>query len=176
MGELLGDIRVDRRAVIADPSRPTTLKERLLGSAHQRFPQQMIRVDREDCRPISEELARCLLAHIDFCLATTDLILLSDYNKGLCGGDLATQLIAMARTAEVPVVADPVRGVDYRRYAGCACITPNRVEAASALGWSVETPQDALKAARELLQFGVESAAVTIDAVFFPSRFNTPVR
>jgi D-beta-D-heptose 7-phosphate kinase/D-beta-D-heptose 1-phosphate adenosyltransferase len=163
VGELLHDIQIDGRAVIADPSRPTTLKERLLGSAHQRFPQQMIRVDREDRRPISAELVRCLLAHVDCCLATTDLILLSDYDKGLCGGGLAAQLIAMARAAEVPVVADPVRGVDYRRYAGAACITPNRVEAGSALGWNIETPQDALKAARELLQFGVAAAAVTID-------------
>lgn len=163
VGELLDDIKVDRRAVIADASRPTTLKERLLGAAHQRFPQQMIRVDREDRRPIAEELARCMLSHIDFYLGTTDLILLSDYNKGLCGGDLAAQLIAMARAAEVPVVADPVRGVDYHRYAGAACITPNRIEAGSALGWNIETPQDGLKAARELLQFGVEAAAVTID-------------
>jgi D-beta-D-heptose 7-phosphate kinase/D-beta-D-heptose 1-phosphate adenosyltransferase len=37
------------------------------------------------------------------------------------------------------------------------------VEANSALGWTIETPQHALKAAEELLQFGVDSAAVTID-------------
>ncbi len=163
VGELLNNIQVDSRAVLADPSRPTTLKERILGSTQQRFPQQMIRVDREDRRPISDELARCLLSHVDFYLPTTALVLLSDYNKGLCAGDLAAQLIAMAKAAGVPVVADPVRGVDYHRYAGCACITPNRVEASSALGWAIETPQDALKAAAELLQFGVESAAVTID-------------
>jgi D-beta-D-heptose 7-phosphate kinase/D-beta-D-heptose 1-phosphate adenosyltransferase len=161
--ELLRKIQVDHRAVLADPQRSTTLKERLLGSTHGRFPQQMIRVDREDRQPIADDLAERLLAHVGECLRSTRLVLLSDYNKGLCSGDLVPRLVALAQAAGVPVVADPVRGVDYHRYGGCTCITPNRVEAAAALGVSIQTPQDGLKAAQELLQFGVHSAAVTLD-------------
>ena len=63
----------------------------------------------------------------------------------------------------MPVVADPVRDADYRRYAGCACITPNRVEAGLAAGMRIATPEDGLEAARRLLDFGVEAAMVTLD-------------
>ena len=88
---------------------------------------------------------------------------MSDYNKGVCKGDMIPRVVAMARAAGVPVFADPVKGADYRRYAGCACITPNRLEAATATGMTIGTPQDGLEAARRLLQFGVDSAIVTLD-------------
>src|SRR6478672_8040731 len=44
---LLVDLGVDDEAVLVDPSRPSTVKERYIGRAQQRHPQQMIRVDYE---------------------------------------------------------------------------------------------------------------------------------
>ena len=52
-------------------------------------------------------------------------------------------------------MADPVKDADYHRYAGCACITPNRAEAGRALGMRIATPEEGLEAARRLLDFGV---------------------
>ena len=60
------------------------------------------------------------------CMDEIDLVLISDYNKGVCKGDMIPRLVKLARAAGVPVIADPVRDADYHRYAGCACITPNR--------------------------------------------------
>jgi D-beta-D-heptose 7-phosphate kinase / D-beta-D-heptose 1-phosphate adenosyltransferase len=73
------------------------------------------------------------------------------------------RLVQLARAAGVPLVADPVKDADYHRYAGCACITPNRAEAGRALGTRITTPQEGLDAARRLLDFGVQSALVTLD-------------
>jgi D-beta-D-heptose 7-phosphate kinase/D-beta-D-heptose 1-phosphate adenosyltransferase len=161
--ELLGEIGVDSRGVLIDPDRATTLKQRLLGRSQQRFPQHMMRVDREDEKPISPKLAEELLLDVRECLSGIDLVVISDYNKGVCAGDLIPRVVALARSAGVRVLADPVRGADYRRYAGCACITPNRVEAGLAAGMKIAAPQDGLEAARRLLQFGVEAAVVTLD-------------
>ena len=97
------------------------------------------------------------------CMDEIDLVLVSDYNKGVCKGEMIPRLVKLARAAGVPVIADPVRDADYRRYAGCACITPNRVEAGLAAGMRIATPQDGLEAARRLLDFGVDSALVTLD-------------
>ena len=91
-----------------------------------------------------------LLAGIGRCLDEIDLVLVSDYNKGVCKGDLFPRLIELARKAGEPVVADPVKDADYRRYAGCTCITPNRAEAARALGTRIATPQEGMAAARKL--------------------------
>src|ERR1044072_8310866 len=41
------ELGIDDEAVLIDPERPTTLKERYIGRAQQRHPQQMIRVDYE---------------------------------------------------------------------------------------------------------------------------------
>jgi D-beta-D-heptose 7-phosphate kinase / D-beta-D-heptose 1-phosphate adenosyltransferase len=161
--DLLEKIGVDTRCVLTVGDRCTTVKERLLGRAQQRYPHQMMRVDREVDRPIEADQAEALLDGMARCIGDVDLVLVSDYNKGVCKGEMIPRVVAMARAAGVPVIADPVKKADYRRYAGCACITPNRLEAATATGITISTPQDGLEAARRLLQFGVDSAIVTLD-------------
>ena len=132
--DLLDKLEVNDRQVLSLADRCTTVKERLLGRAQQRHPHQMMRVDREADRPIPAETVEKLLSGMARCMDEIDLVLVSDYNKGVCKGDLIPRLAKLARAAGVPVIADPVRDADYHRYAGCACITPNRVEAGLAVG------------------------------------------
>jgi D-beta-D-heptose 7-phosphate kinase/D-beta-D-heptose 1-phosphate adenosyltransferase len=160
---LLKDVAIDAHAVLSVGDRATTIKERLLGRTHSRYPQQMIRVDREDTRPIDAVSANRLLESVWQHLDGLDLVLISDYGKGVCAGGFVPQLAAIAGAAGVRVVADPARSADYHRYAGCACITPNRLEAGLATGMRIVTPQEGLEAARRLLAFGVQTAAVTLD-------------
>ena len=160
---LLKEMKIDAGGLLKTPDRPTTLKERFLGRTHSRHPQQMIRVDREDTRPITAASANKLLESVWGRLERIDLVLVSDYGKGVCAGGFVPQLVAIARAAGVPVVADPARLADYHGYAGCTCITPNRTEAGLAAGMRIVTAQEGLEAARRLLDFGVESAAVTLD-------------
>ena len=160
---LLDNLEINRRLVLVVDDRGTTVKERLLGRAQHRYPHQMMRVDRECAAPISAPSADLLLAGIARCLDEVDLVLVSDYDKGVCKGDMFPRLIELARAAGVPVVADPVKDADYRRYAGCTCITPNRAEASRALGIRITTPQEGLDAAGKLLDFGVQSVIVTLD-------------
>ncbi len=161
--DLLEKSEVDTQCLLTVDDRCTTVKERLLGRAQQRYPHQMMRVDREVDRPIETDQAESLLGGIARCINRVDLVLVSDYNKGVCKGDMIPRVAAMARAAGVQVIADPVKGADYRRYAQCTCITPNRVEAAAATGMTIATPQDGLEAARRLLQFGIDAAIVTLD-------------
>ena len=163
VGELLDNLEINRRLVLTVDDRATTVKERLLGRAQHRYPHQMMRIDRESVAPISAATADLLLSGIARCMDEIDLVLVSDYDKGVCKGDMFPRLIELARAAGVPVVADPVKDADYRRYDGCTCITPNRAEAGRALGMRITTPQEGLAAARKLLDFGVQSAIVTLD-------------
>jgi D-beta-D-heptose 7-phosphate kinase / D-beta-D-heptose 1-phosphate adenosyltransferase len=161
--ELLDNLDVNRRLVLTVADRCTTVKERLLGRAQQRYPHQMMRVDREADQPITAEIAEQLLAGMARCVDQVDLVLISDYNKGVCKGPMIPRIVELARAKGVAVVADPVKDADYRRYAGCTCITPNRAEAGRALGIRITTPAEGLEAARRLLEFGVQSAIVTLD-------------
>lgn len=161
--ELLESSRIGCRAVLTDAGRPTSVKQRLLGRSEQRGPHQMVRIDRETDRPIEQPLVEALVDTIGPCLGGVDLVLVSDYAKGVCAGEFVSLTVGAAAIAGVPVLADPARKADYWRYAGCACITPNRTEAAEALGMRITTADDGLEAARRLLSFGVEAAAVTLD-------------
>jgi D-beta-D-heptose 7-phosphate kinase/D-beta-D-heptose 1-phosphate adenosyltransferase len=161
--ELLANLNIDSDLVVTVTDRCTTVKERLLGCAQHRYPHQMLRVDRESEQPISAETANLLLTGIRQCIGGFDLVLVSDYNKGVCKDKMLPQLVQLARAAGVSVVADPVKDSDYRRYAGCACITPNREEASRALGIRIASPDEGVQAARRLLDFDIESAVVTLD-------------
>lgn len=160
---LLASAGIATPAVLADPGRPTTVKERFLGLAQSRHPQQMIRVDYEEDRPIGPELANEILAGIASAMPTTQVVLVSDYNKGVCAGAMVSEVVRLALARGARVLADPVLGADYHRYDGCACITPNRLEASQATGMKIDSPQAGLAAARRLLDFGIESAIVTLD-------------
>ncbi|MEA1049668.1 D-glycero-beta-D-manno-heptose-7-phosphate kinase [Lamprobacter modestohalophilus] len=123
---LLAEQGAETSAVLADPSRPTTTKTRLLGN-HQ----QMLRIDAERLAPLSAELEDRLFGLVLSQLSAASVLLLSDYAKGVLFGGLCQRLIGAAREQGVPVLVDP-KGSDFSRYLGASVITPNRAELAQA--------------------------------------------
>src|SRR5262245_10509846 len=81
---LLRDQGIDDRLVLALDDRPTTLKERYIGRAQDRHPQQMIRVDYEVRTPIPATVERTLAESMAEAVAGSDIVLISDYDKGVC--------------------------------------------------------------------------------------------
>src|ERR1700722_14108091 len=161
---LLLEQGIDDEAVLIDPDRPSTVKERYIGRAQHRHPQQMIRVDYEVRTPLSAaceaELNRVLASQI----RRADIVLISDYDKGVCTPGVLAALVSMARASGLRTVADPVRGGDYRKYHGCSAITPNRLEAGLATGRTLANADEALGGAAELRErLDLEAAIVTLD-------------
>jgi D-beta-D-heptose 7-phosphate kinase / D-beta-D-heptose 1-phosphate adenosyltransferase len=161
---MLLDLGVDDEAVLNDPDRPTTVKERYIGRAQHRHPQQMIRVDYETRALLSGPRESELLQALTRQLRRVDVVLISDYDKGVCCPGLLAAVIAAARGVGLRVVADPIRGGDYRKYHGCSAVTPNRLEAGLATGVAIATSAEALTAADKLReQLDLEAAVVTLD-------------
>src|SRR4051812_14468007 len=132
--KLLSDLGIDDRLVVPLDDRPTTLKERYIGRAQDRHPQQMIRVDYEVRDPISAPAEVVLRGGLEAAIAEADLVLISDYDKGVCTPTLLRSLIDACRRLGRRVIADPIRSRDYSRYRGVHCMTPNRLEASMATG------------------------------------------
>jgi D-beta-D-heptose 7-phosphate kinase/D-beta-D-heptose 1-phosphate adenosyltransferase len=150
--------------VLPDPDRPTTLKERYIGRANDRHPQQILRVDFETRTPLSGRLETGLLNAIDAHLSDCDIVLISDYDKGVCTPRLLRHVIDCAKVFRLKVLVDPIRGSDYTRYHGASCLTPNRTEAQLASGLPVGTPAEALAAGEKLRrQLDAEALVVTLD-------------
>lgn len=162
--DMLTELGIDHEAVVSDPDRPSTVKERYIGRAQQRHPQQMIRVDYESREPLSSAIEAQLSKLVTHQLRKADVVLISDYDKGVCTPGLLASTIAGARARNLRVLADPIRGSDYRKYHGCSSMTPNRLEAGLASGRVIQTNEQALEAAAQLReQLDMEAAIVTLD-------------
>jgi D-beta-D-heptose 7-phosphate kinase/D-beta-D-heptose 1-phosphate adenosyltransferase len=134
-----------RSAVIGDAGRRTSVKTRYLAQS-----QQVLRVDSESTEPAgAATLAKMLTAFEGF-VGDSDVVILSDYGKGVLAGDAAQRFIHAARNAGKPVLVDP-KGRDYHRYAHATIVKPNRKELAEATGMAVEDDSSVERAARHLM-------------------------
>jgi D-beta-D-heptose 7-phosphate kinase/D-beta-D-heptose 1-phosphate adenosyltransferase len=162
--QLLTDLGIEHESVITDPDRPTTVKERYIGRAQHRHPQQMIRVDYETRQGVAAAIETELIQAITHQLRKADIVLVSDYDKGVCTHKILADTIAGARAHGLQTLVDPIRGRDYRKYRGCSAMTPNRLEAGLATGRVLHTSDEALQAANQLLgELEMEAAIVTLD-------------
>lgn len=121
--ENLAENGLKTSGLIIDPSRPTTVKTRVV--AHS---QQVVRLDREIAEEISSELVDQLISKIARQIKNIDGIIISDYGKGVITYELLSAIIPMARDAGVFVAVDP-KEVHFMNYRDVSVITPNHHEA-----------------------------------------------
>ncbi len=161
---LLSDVGIGCDALLTDTSRPTTVKERFIGRVGGLRPGQMLRVDHEVRTPLSQELADQLLERVQQAITEFDIVLISDYAKGVCTPTVTQALIQAARAAGKPVLVDPLRGGDYQQYRGATLLKPNRVETELAAGHKIITSDDAVRAGSRLCaDLDIELAVITLD-------------
>lgn len=149
---------IDTCAIVKDAGRPTTVKTRVLAGSHQ-----LVRVDREVTAPISEALADELLEKLTSCIAKADMVLFSDYNKGLFAPDLTQRLIEAAHQQQRKVIVDP-KGLNYSKYKGAYLIKPNRKELTEAAKTEKISNLDDLQEAAKIIfqQTEAEYLVVTL--------------
>ncbi|RMF88089.1 MAG: bifunctional D-glycero-beta-D-manno-heptose-7-phosphate kinase/D-glycero-beta-D-manno-heptose 1-phosphate adenylyltransferase HldE [Nitrospirae bacterium] len=148
---------VDGRALVVDRERPTPLKTRVIARR-----QQLVRIDREERRPLAPWAEERLLEAVRGCLGGCGAVVLSDYGKGVVTEGLVRGITQAARAAGVPVVGDP-KGRDYRRYRGVTLLTPNRKEAAEATGIALTDAAAVERAGARLLEIvGSEAMLITL--------------
>jgi len=134
-----------------DRSVTTTVKLRVIGRQ-----QQLLRIDFETVP--SHEVLLAKLGEFERCVASADVVILSDYGKG--GLVHIERMIARARRLKTPVLVDP-KGEDFRRYRGATVLTPNRAEFRRvAGGWKTEAELRA-KAQRMRRELGLDALLVT---------------
>jgi D-beta-D-heptose 7-phosphate kinase / D-beta-D-heptose 1-phosphate adenosyltransferase len=162
----LDALEIDTRSVIVDPSRPTIVKERFLGSVQSanRATQQLLRVDEEDTRPLASDAEQSLIDRLGLELDRADGVLVSDINKGLLTPRLLRALIDRAGERGAPVFVDPRVTEDFSIYRGATVITPNRFETEKATGIRLDS-RAAWHAAASLLvqRLELQACLITLD-------------
>ena len=151
--------------LLTDDSRPTTVKERLIGRAQNRHPHQMLRVDRESKEPLTPPMAAALSKTIEETITEYQAVLISDYSKGVCTPEVLSRTIQAAKAHNIPVIVDPGSAADYENYRGVSAITPNRLETKLATNREITNTADAFTAGGELChKYDLDCVFVTLDS------------
>ena len=144
---------------IADRKRPTTVKTRFSSSG-----QQILRVDHEEVVPLPQAAYQRLLTAVKSALKNADMLILSDYDKGVIDHSSAQHIISLAKDAGVMVVADPKK-TDASVYKGSNLITPNIHELRKMTGLALSHHRDIIAAGRDIARrHKIKSVLVTMGA------------
>ena len=150
MADMLRDeldrLGVDYTGVITDPSRPTTVKTRII--AHN---QQIVRVDREDRAPIDPAVESALIEQMTREITRADAVLFSDYNKGVLSERVVAEGLAAARAAGRPTLAN-VKPANISLFRDLDLVQVNQSEAEAITGLSLRDEDGARQAGQRLLR------------------------
>ncbi|OGP52370.1 MAG: hypothetical protein A2Y79_12280 [Deltaproteobacteria bacterium RBG_13_43_22] len=142
--------------IVVEEGRPTAIKTRII--AHH---QQVVRVDREKATPILPETLKTILNIIKKNITQIQGIIVSDYGKGVISQELMTGLKKIIGKNPIPILVDP-KPDNIRWYDRVTMITPNHLEAESAVGKKIDSPEDLLWAGTLLLKrIKCESVLIT---------------
>lgn len=145
IGSMLAELHGTAIDMVQEKGRKTIVKTRFIAGR-----QQVLRVDSESTHDISLDTQGKILSSVKELVNKCDVVILSDYGKGLLCGQVPTAVIDVCRKAGKMVLVDP-KGRDYTRYHGASVITPNLKELHEATGMSVKSDNDVTAAARRII-------------------------
>ncbi len=153
--ESLKKSRVDCEFVVTSETFQTTTKVRVL-AGHEFSPrQQMIRIDYENKETLEAETLGKLKHNVVSAMNEADAVVISDYNYGVAGVEIATLASEFAKEKKIPLLVDSRFRLPNFPFATSA--TPNQEEVEQLLGKDF-SDQDCVGLCEKL---GFESLLIT---------------
>jgi D-beta-D-heptose 7-phosphate kinase/D-beta-D-heptose 1-phosphate adenosyltransferase len=153
---MFNELGVDTEGIIKESGRATTQKTRIIAAN-----QHVLRIDRETKKDISALTLDHLARFVEEKIPDVDLVLISDYGKGLITSNLLTRVIASAKKHNKMTIVDP-KGLDFSKYSGVSLLTPNKKEAALASGVEINDQPSLERAAGKIFEkAGLGSLLIT---------------
>lgn len=131
--------------LIKQVERKTTTKTRFLASNNQ----QVLRLDEEDTSALSDELTDELLQNLKNSIYNYDLVVLSDYMKGLLTCRFTQHIIDICREYNRPVLID-VKDPNFAKYKNATLLKPNLKELHDLTGLPIKNDDEIIAAANFL--------------------------
>lgn len=153
--KLLKDRGAKAELVIAQKGRKSSQKSRVMVT-HQ----QVLRLDTESTSDIDcdDEIVGKFQGILD----GYDIVLLSDYGKGVLSDYLTKQIISITKNSSKMVLVDP-KGKDYSKYRGATLLTPNKKEASEALGFVIDSDEKLELALKTMkMNYELEYSLITL--------------
>lgn len=142
---------------IFSEERCTTTKNRIVGKG-----QQIVRFDEEAVTKLSVEELEALEGGLVEAIACNDIVVISDYKKGVCSDKICQLIIIEANKGNKKVVVDP-KGTSWDKYRGAYIVTPNWKEFVEVAGDVSPEDDDAIrdKAVSVINRFGIDNLLIT---------------
>ncbi|GAA4448472.1 D-glycero-beta-D-manno-heptose-7-phosphate kinase [Nibrella saemangeumensis] len=118
----LCDRNLNCDGLIRSDARITTIKERIIAGS-----QQVVRVDTETDKYITDEECRQLIAKAIELIPTCDVIIFEDYDKGVLSKAAIAEITQFANEQGVPTVVDPKKR-NFLSYQNASLFKPNLKE------------------------------------------------
>ena len=144
MKTLFHESGFDQKGLIVDPSRPTTLKTRIIADS-----QQVVRTDSEQTHPIEDAVEAQVIQLLHDRAEQFQGIILEDYNKGMLTPQLIHKIIQYANTHNLMTFVDP-KYSHFFEYQNVTLFKPNREEASDQLVNPLKSETDLMNAAEQL--------------------------
>jgi D-beta-D-heptose 7-phosphate kinase / D-beta-D-heptose 1-phosphate adenosyltransferase len=134
--QILRDTGISTSSLVVDPERPTICKTRVVSGR-----QQFFRIDREFPGHPPLEIQERIIHAARHVIAEADIVVLSDYAKGLFSEHVLRQTIDAARSTGKLILVDPKRRT-FEVYRGANVIKPNASELSAATGLPCSTDSE----------------------------------
>jgi len=145
--------------LVADSTRPTTVKTRILSKSHSLM-QQLLRLDRIAHHSINEAIERKLLEKLEKAAGGHSAIILSDYKAGTITDTIIETCRKVSDAHKNLLVVDAQNR--FERFGGCALITPNQPDTEAALGFKIDSHESLQHAGSLLMKLsGAKSILIT---------------
>ena len=165
------ELGVDISGIVQEKGRTTTKKTRIIAAS-----QHVLRIDSETKKELSDNTLEVIDKIIEKKIPDVDVVLISDYGKGVITQKLLSGLLPVAKKHKKIVIADP-KGMDYSKYSGISLITPNKKEAALAASMEIVDDFTLFRTGDKILQkVAVEQLLITCgkDGMVLFDRKNRP--
>ena len=137
---MLKSIGIKNKLIVTQHGRKTSKKSRVISSN-----QQILRYDKESKEDILSQSEDALFDQIKDKIDLYDLVVLSDYGKGVLTSKLTQNIIKLAKDKSKSILVDP-KGSDYSKYKGATLLTPNKKEACEATSIDIKDEESLSKA------------------------------
>lgn len=156
LSDLLSRSGVSPELLLKVKDRPTTSKTRIV--AHN---QHVVRIDNEKINFLDSADEEKIWQLLESKFKNVDLVLISDYAKGLLSKNFLSRLITTMQALNKKILVDP-KGKDYTKYAGASILTPNRREALEACNFEEHQVSSDMSLASEALISSLSLEALLI--------------
>ena len=150
--------------LIEEQGRKTSKKSRIMASRAQ-----VVRYDNESKQNIASHSQELLIKAFQEHISACDMVLFSDYGKGVLTSNVCQTLIRIANEHDKKVLVDP-KGKDYSKYQGAYFLTPNKKEAQEATSISItdeKSLKQALQTLKEVASLEISMITLSEDGIAF---------